>query len=64
MLTCNFACMIEVLSLEFVLGDFKYTTVLEQFLKKTTFKGNVVKREFTALDDANHPLNFWVLRLS
>ena len=65
LLTCNFAYKIEVFSVEVVVGDFKYTMVLvEQILKNSTFKVNVVKRDFTVSDDMNHPLNFWIFRLS
>ena len=56
--------MIERLSVEVVVADFKYTTVLEKFLRKSLFKGNAVRREFTVAVKLNHHLNFWVFRLS
>ena len=34
LLTRNFACMVELLSVGDVVGDIESTTVLEQFLKK------------------------------
>ena len=44
LLTCNFICMIEVFSIEDNASEFEYTTVLGQFLRKSTFKVNVVRK--------------------